>query len=89
MVAWVVGDISTLAAAASTALVEANYSRELEREADAFAVDVLRTNGIPVRHFGDILRRLEQESGSSAPHAFQYLSSHPTTSERLQRLETQ
>jgi Zn-dependent protease with chaperone function len=87
LVAWFIGDVSTVAAAAPTALIQANYSRELEREADAFAVDVLRTNRISVRHFGDILRRLEQESGSAESDAFQYLSSHPATSERLQRLE--
>jgi predicted Zn-dependent protease len=88
LIAWFIGDLSTLAAAAPAALIEANYSRELEREADAFAVDVLRMNGIAVRHFGDILRRLEQESGSGTPAAFQYLSSHPATSERLKRLES-
>ena len=88
LIAWFIGDLSTIAAAAPAALIEANYSRELEREADAFAVEVLRTNGIAVRHFGDILRRLEQESGSTAPAAFQYLSSHPATSERLKRLES-
>jgi Zn-dependent protease with chaperone function len=86
LLAWFIGDLSTLAAAAPAALIEADYSRELEREADTFAVDVLRTNGILVRHFGDILRRLEQESGST-PAALQYLSSHPATSERLKRLE--
>jgi len=86
-IAWFIGDVSAIAAAAPTALIQANYSRELEREADAFAVDVLRTNGIPVRHFGDILRRLEKESGSEGSDAFQYLSSHPATSERLERLE--
>ena len=87
VIAWFIGDVSTIAAAAPTALIEANYSRELEREADAFAVNVLRTNGIPVRHFGDILRRLEKESGSEGSDAFQYLSSHPATSERLERLD--
>lgn len=87
LVAWFIGDVSTIAAAAPTALIQANYSRELEREADAFAIDVLRRNGIALRHFGDILRRLEKESGSEGSDAFQYLSSHPATSERLQRLE--
>ncbi len=87
VIAWFIGDVSTIAAAAPTALIQANYSRELEREADAFAVNVLRTNGIPVRHLGDILRRLEKESGSEGSDAFQYLSSHPATSERLERLE--
>jgi predicted Zn-dependent protease len=88
LIAWFIGDLSTIAAAAPAALLEANYSRELEREADAFAIDVLRANGIAVRHFGDILRRLEQESGSTRAAAFQYLSSHPATSERLKQLES-
>lgn len=87
LIAWFIGDLSTIAAAVPATLIQANYSRELEREADAFAVDVLRTNGISVRHFGDILRRLEQESGSTSD-ALQYLSSHPATSERLKRLES-
>jgi Zn-dependent protease with chaperone function len=88
LIAWFIGDLATIAAAAPAALIQADYSRELEREADAFAVEVLRTNGISVRHFGDILRRLEQESGTATPAAFQYLSSHPATSERLERLES-
>ena len=88
VMAWFIGDVSTIAAAAPAALLEANYSRDLEREADAYAVQVLRANDIPVRHLADILRRLEAERGrSDASGALQYLSSHPATSERLQQLE--
>ena len=88
VVAWFIGDVSSIAAAAPTALLEASYSRELEREADMYAVEVLRTNGIPVRHFAEILRRLDVDSGGSEiSRAFDYLSSHPATSERLQQLE--
>jgi hypothetical protein len=89
VIAWFIGDVSTIAAAAPAALLEANYSRELEREADAFAAQVLKANDIPVRHLADILRRLDAESGQSdLSGALGYLSSHPATSERLQRLET-
>jgi Zn-dependent protease with chaperone function len=89
VIAWFIGDVSTIAAAAPAALLEASYSRDLEREADAYAVQVLRANDIPVRHLADILRRLEAERGrSDASGALQYLSSHPATSERLQQLET-
>jgi Zn-dependent protease with chaperone function len=88
-VAWFIGDVSALAAAAPTALIQASYSRDLEREADAYAVDVLRANRIPVRHLADILRRLEEESGAlGTSGVLGYLSSHPATPERLQRLET-
>ena len=89
VVAWFIGDVSTIAAAAPAALLQANYSRELEREADAYAMQVLRANDIPVRHLADILRRLDAESGlSDASGALGYLSSHPATSERLQQLDT-
>jgi Zn-dependent protease with chaperone function len=88
VVAWFIGDVSSIAAAAPTALLEAGYSRELEREADLYAVQALRANGIPIRHFADILRRLDTGSGGSeASRALDYLSSHPATSERLQQLE--
>ena len=87
-VAWFIGDVSTIAAAAPAALLEAKYSRELETEADLHAIDVLRANGIPTRHLAAILRRLDAESGGSrAPGVLEYLSSHPATSERLQRLD--
>jgi Zn-dependent protease with chaperone function len=89
VIAWFIGDVSTIVAAAPTALLEANYSRELEREADSYAMQVLRANDIPVRHLADILRRLDAESGrSDASGALGYLSSHPATAERLQQLET-
>ena len=87
-VAWFIGDVSTIAAAAPTALLEAKYSRELETEADLYAIDVLHANGIPIRHLANLLRRLDTEAGhSNVPGVLEYLSSHPATAERLQRLE--
>ena len=89
LLAMVVGDLSSLAAAAPAALLDASYSRDLEREADAYAVEVLRLNGIPVRHLSNMLRRLDESSGGDAGmgSALSYLSSHPATSERLAALD--
>ena len=88
--ALLVGDVSSLAPAAASALLEANYSRDLEREADAFAIEVLTANGIPRRHLADILRRMESAGGASnMMSALQYLSTHPATSERIAQLEAQ
>lgn len=88
LVAWYVGDVSTIAAAALTALMEAKYSRDLEREADAYAAVMLRANDIDVRFLIDLLRRLEEKAGSGGgPDALRYLSSHPATSERLEQLQ--
>jgi Zn-dependent protease with chaperone function len=88
VVAWFIGDISAIAAAAPAALLQANYSRALEAEADQYAARVLKTNGIPVRYLGDILQRLDAKSGNEkTSSAFKYLSTHPATSERLEQLE--
>ena len=38
VITWLVGDVSTLLAAAPTALLQAKYSRDFERDADAYAV---------------------------------------------------
>ncbi len=87
VVAWIAGDASAVAPAAAAALLEANYSRELEREADAFAIQVLKLNGIPLSYLAGILRRLEMASGASGtPSALRYLSTHPATEERLAQL---
>jgi Zn-dependent protease with chaperone function len=87
LVAWYIGDVSTIAAAAPTALIEAKYSRDLEREADAYAAALLTANGIDVRHLIALLRRLDEKArADGAPEGLKYLSSHPATSERLDRL---
>jgi Zn-dependent protease with chaperone function len=88
LVAWLVGDVSSIAASAPAALLEASYSRDLEREADAFAVQVLRANGIPLRYFAGMLRRLEEAGGASGmSSALRYLSTHPATAERIAQFE--
>lgn len=88
-VAWFVGDPGSLSAAAPTVLLEAKYSRDVEREADAYAVALLDANGIARQHFARILERLEhvrpdeREDGSSVSS---YLATHPVTADRLDAL---
>jgi Zn-dependent protease with chaperone function len=86
LVTWYVGDVSTLAAAAPAALLNASYSRAFERDADAYAADVLVQIGIPLALLADILERLEASRGQSGGAELGYLSSHPATTERLERL---
>jgi Zn-dependent protease with chaperone function len=86
---WFIGDVSVLAAAAPTALLQAKYSRDFEREADAFALSVLDDNGIARNHFARMLERLEQSARERGARVgdgtvLGYLSSHPVTQERLQ-----
>ena len=86
-VTWLIGDVSAIAAAAPTALLQAKYSRDLETEADSYALVALRLNGIPAEHFAVMLERLEDSAGQSGTAGvLDYLSSHPVTSERIERV---
>jgi len=90
-VTWFLGDVSVLAAAAPTALLQAKYSRDFEREADAFAVSALDANGISRERFARMLGQLEsfgrQRSGARVSETLNgYISSHPVTAERLEAL---
>jgi len=95
LVTWYIGDVSALGAAAPTALLQAKYSRDLEREADAYAADVLKLNGMPASLLADALEALERthggrgdagEHGRGDAGPLDYLSSHPATTERMKTL---
>jgi Zn-dependent protease with chaperone function len=79
-----IGDISTLLAAAPTAILQARYSQDLEREADDYGAALLMQNGMSPALLADALTKLaESHSGSSTGG---YLSSHPSTDERMRHL---
>jgi predicted Zn-dependent protease len=83
LLSWYVGDVNTLAVTAPASLLNAKYSRDFEREADDYAVEVMRLNGISPSVLADILERMNDTRGSKGVPA--YLSSHPATEERLAR----
>jgi len=81
--AFYLGDVSHLLAAAPTALVQARYSQELEQQADDYAATLLRQNGLSPALLVDALTTLmKSHPGPSGG----YLSSHPSTEERMRRL---
>lgn len=78
----VLGDVSSVSsaiAAIPVMLTELGYSRAFEREADRYAVDMLRAHGIAPRRLADMLERLDPDKDER--HA--YLSTHPPTPERV------
>lgn len=91
MTAWF-GDVSTVLAVATTAPLQARYSREFEAQADDYATQMLLANGIAPSHLADLLQRLQQQrldknGGKQDSGAVEsYLSSHPPTAERISRL---
>lgn len=91
--AWYVGDVSNLLAIAPASLLETRYSRDFERQADAFAARVLSASGIPASRLADMLDKLERAHGGKEPverpggrQGADFLSTHPNTAERIRKL---
>lgn len=89
--------VTSVAAALPTALVEAGFSRNMEREADDAALAWLQQNGLPVSLFSGFLTRLETDHFKHSPNQkpedgdsiSDYFSTHPATRERIARLQAQ
>jgi Zn-dependent protease with chaperone function len=82
--AFYVGDISPLLAAAPAAVVQAKYSQDFERQADDYAAALLMHNGMSPGLLADALGKLAQLRPEFAKGG--YLASHPSTDERIRRL---
>ena len=80
------GDVSGLSGVIvtlPTLLIESGYSRNMEREADAFAVTWLRDNDIEPHHLADFLEKLSSGAGGDS----NFLSTHPSTKERINTIK--
>ena len=85
IVSGATGDLSTLTSFASAlplTILTQGYSRDLEREADAYARDLLKARNIPLWNFSSVLLKLETATGT-AHEAATYFSTHPSTTERM------
>lgn len=95
LLAAITGDListTALSAAIPSILVDAKFSREMEREADRYAVHYLTEQKIPLHYFSDILQRLQyhhipDDEVSRRTNWTHYIESHPTTSERIMSLK--
>lgn len=80
----ITGDISNysdLAAGIPAILLQQGYSRDMEDEADTFALSTLVKAHIPPHRFADILMRIDPESNNTSTTTL--FSSHPDTRERI------
>ena len=84
IIAGVTGDVASatsLAAGAPAFLLQARYSRDNEREADRYAIEVMRKTGLHPRYFATLLQRMEG-NGEASGFVPTFLSTHPATEER-------
>jgi len=79
-----IGSASGFAAAMPIILLETNYSRKFEREADQYAFDYMQAHDFDTKHFATILKKITKDD-SNDESVFTYLSTHPSTSDRTRR----
>jgi predicted Zn-dependent protease len=86
IIAAITGDVASatsLAAAAPTVLLQMKYSRDNEREADRYAIEMMRRAGYDPASLAALLKRIEAELPKRLRAMVPgYLSSHPPTEER-------
>jgi Zn-dependent protease with chaperone function len=82
--AFYIGDISSLLAVAPATLMQAQYSRDLEQQADDYGAAVLALNGMSPSLLADALDKLAKSHQGAQKTG--YLSTHPATAERMRHL---
>lgn len=76
------GDVSSIVSAIPTTMLDLKYSRDAEREADDYAIAMMKLNGIGM----DGLKLTFEKLGQKSKQMNAYLSSHPPAAERLDRI---
>jgi Zn-dependent protease with chaperone function len=76
------GDVSAVVANLPTVMLDMRYSRDAEREADDYGIALFKTNGIDLGKFARVFEKLGQITGEQPA----YLSSHPASKERIERI---
>lgn len=88
------GDFSAVAAGAPAILLRLQYSRAMETDADDYAARLLKSHGISPTCLAELFESLEKDSRRSMNaqgpswlrSATDYLSTHPSSQERMARL---
>lgn len=57
-----IGDVSSVLAAVPTLLLDQKYSRDFEREADQYAVDMMLASGLPLSPMAELFEKMQAES---------------------------
>ncbi|MCF0059074.1 M48 family metallopeptidase [Dyadobacter sp. CY356] len=76
-----INGITAVLADNSNMLLNLNYSRSLEKDADEKAVRILQANGLDLKGFADLFKLLKSESNDS--RTLNLLSTHPLTDDRI------
>lgn len=77
----ITGDVSSIASSLPTIMLNMKYGRDMETEADQYALAALNKACLPTQAFATILLRLTKSVGGKSPP--EIISSHPDTKKRV------
>ena len=85
LIGYITGDVSVIATAVPTILINSSYSREFEHEADVYAVSALQDMNISTQYIANLFETLAKESEDVDDNSTLtgILASHPLTSDRI------
>ena len=85
VITYFTGDVSSLVATLSTSLLNANYSREFEREADVYAKKKMQQADISPKHLAEFFTKMGKKMHDHN-NSHSYFDSHPSNKERVENL---
>lgn len=65
----IVGDVSSALTAVPTFLLDQKYSRDFEREADQYAIDMMQANGVPLSPMAELFMKMGAARSGGNGHA--------------------
>lgn len=83
------GDFSSIAANLPLVLGVMAYGREFEEQADRYALEFMRKNGLPARPLWEMFIRLQERDRGRRGDIPEFLATHPGTASRIDRLREQ
>ncbi len=86
VLAALAGENATILHDISRNIVSGSFSRESEREADKFAIDLLKRSSIHPRHLSEFFDRLTEKYGD-VPDYLKIISTHPGNDERSEAIK--
>ncbi|HNG88956.1 MAG TPA: M48 family metallopeptidase, partial [Saprospiraceae bacterium] len=82
------GAVSQMVGQQSQYLNQLSYSRRLEMEADAQGIQWMRQSSLPIAGMRDLFQKMKNSAPSAGqPDVPNFLSTHPSLDDRIQRIE--
>ena len=84
IISYITGDISSFVTILGSSIINANYSREYESQADRYAKIMMQKNDINPKHLADFFIKMKDKNLKNKK--YNYFDSHPPNQDRIDYL---